>query len=342
MRQTNPNTNSLLKLLSAIITKLGLQFVLAFFSLLFYTNNVLANDAKTIAITQIVEHPSLSQAKQGIIDELQDHGYTEGKNLTIIDKNAQGAIANAMLIAKNFVQLKPDAIVPISTPSAQSAIKAAIGTDIPVVFSSVTDPVAAGLVLDMEKPKKNITGAIDYPLIKEEIDLIKHYIPNIKTIGFLYSTGEANSIKTISFMKKEIEGKIDYIDSQIASSHQVSQAIESLIGKVDAIYVPSDNVIFSAMPKLVQMSRKYKIPVFSSDPDSVKSGVLACIGYTQYEVGRTAGKLLVRVLNGERNLKVEKPAKSQIFINAKTAEIIGLNTFKKIMDIETDIVGLEQ
>jgi putative ABC transport system substrate-binding protein len=89
------------------------------------------------------------------------------------------------------------------------------------------------------------------------------------------------------------------------------------------------------------MSRKHKIPVFSSDPDSVKSGVLACIGYTQYEVGRTAGKLLVRVLNGERNLKVEKPAKSQIFINAKTAEIIGLNTFEKIMDIETDIVGLK-
>lgn len=341
MRSTKPNTNSLLKLSSAIIAKLSLQFVFILFSLLFYTNNILANDTKTIAITQIVEHPSLSQAKQGIIDELQGHGYMEGKNLTIIDKNAQGAIANAMLIAKQFVQLKPDAIVPISTPSAQSVIKAAAGTDIPVVFSSVTDPVAAGLFLDMEKSKKNITGAIDYPLIKEEIGLIKHYIPNIKTIGFLYSTGEANSIKTISLMKKEIEGKIDYIDSQIASSHQVGQAIGSLVGKVDAIYIPSDNVIFSAMPKLVQMSRKHKIPVFSSDPDSVKSGVLACIGYTQYEVGRTAGRLLARVLNGERDLKVEKPAKSQIFINAKTAETIGLNIFEEIMDIKTDIVGLK-
>lgn len=341
MRQNKPNTDSLLKLLGTIKTKLSLRFLLTFFSLLFYTNSILANDTKTIAITQIVEHPSLSQAKQGIIDELQNHGYAEGKNLIIIDKNAQGAIANAMLIAKQFVQLKPDAIVPISTSSAQSVIKASTGTNIPVVFSSVTDPVAAGLISDMETPKQNITGAIDYPLIKEEIDLIKYYIPNIKTIGFLYSTGEANSIRTISLMKKEIDGKIDYIDSQIASSHQVSQAIESLIGKVDAIYIPSDNVIFSAMPKLVQMSRKHKIPVFSSDPDSVKSGVLACIGYTQYEVGRTAGKLLVGVLNGARNLKVEKPAKSQIFINAKTAEIIGLDTFKEIMDIKTDIVGLE-
>lgn len=342
MRQNKPNTNSLLKLLDTIKTKLSLKFVLTFFSLLFYTKSILANDIKTIAITQIVEHPSLTQAKQGIIDELQNHGYVDGKSLIIVDKNAQGAIANAMLIAKQFVQLQPDAIVPISTPSAQSVIKASTGTNIPVVFSSVTDPIAAGLISDMETPKHNITGAIDYPLIKEEIDLIKHYIPNIKTIGFLYSTGESNSIRAISLMKKEIEGKIDYIDSQIASSHQVGQAIESLIGKVDAIYIPSDNIIFSAMPKLVQMSRKHKIPVFSSDPDSVKSGVLACIGYTQYEVGRTAGKLLVRVLNGEKNLKVEKPAKSQIFINAKTAEIIGLNTFKEIMDIKTDIVGLEQ
>ncbi|MEM6339271.1 MAG: ABC transporter substrate-binding protein [Pseudomonadota bacterium] len=341
MQPAKSNTNTLLESPSKIIMKLSLSFVFVFLSLLSYTNSSIAAEAKTIAITEIVEHPSLSQAKQGIIDELRDSGYEEGKNLTIIDKNAQGAIANAMLIAKKFVQLKPDAIIPISTPSAQSTIKAASGTDIPVVFSSVTDPVAAGLILDMEKAKKNITGAIDYPLIQEEIDLIKHYIPNVKTIGFLYSTGEANSVKTIDLMKEAIEGKIDYIDSQVASSHQVSQAIESLIGKVDAIYIPSDNVVYSAMPKLVQMSRKYKLPVFSSDPDSVKSGVLACIGYTQYEVGRTAGKLLVQVFNGERNLKVQKPAKAQIFINAKTAKIMGFETPEEILGVKTDIVGLK-
>lgn len=341
MQPTKSNTNTLLKLSSTIIMKLSLSFVFVFFSLLSYTNNSLAIDTKTIAITEIVEHPSLLQAKQGVIDELRDNGYEEGKNLIVIDKNAQGAIANAMLIAKKFVQLKPDAIVPISTPSAQSTIKAVAGTDIPVVFSSVTDPVAAGLVSNMKEAKENITGAIDYPLIEEEMALIKHYIPSIKTIGFLYSTGEANSVKTIDLMKKAIDGKIDYIDSQVASSHQVSQAIESLIGKVDAIYIPSDNVVFSAMPKLVQMSRKYKLPVFSSDPDSVKSGVLACVGYTQYEVGRTAGRLLVRVFNGERNLKVESPAKVQIFINAKTAKIMGLDIHEKIIGIKTDIIGLK-
>ncbi len=339
MQPTKSNTNTLLNLYSAYIAKLSLLFVFTFIFLSLNIKYSHASDPKIVAITEIVEHPSLMQAKQGILDELKVAGYEEGKNLKIIDKNAQGAIANAMLIAKQFVVSMSDAIVPISTSSAQSVLKAVSGTDIPVVFSSVTDPVAAGLISDIETTKENITGAMDYPLIKEEIELIKEYIPDAKVIGFLYSTGEANSVKTISLMKKEIEGKMQYVEAQVASSHQISQAIESLIGKVDAIYIPSDNVVFSAMPKLVQMSRKHKVPVFSSDPDSVKAGVLACIGYTQYEVGRTAGKLLVRVLNGERELKIEKPDKAQIFINEKTAQIMGLGVPEKMLGIKTDIVG---
>jgi putative ABC transport system substrate-binding protein len=192
MQPAKSNTNILLEYSSAVIMKLSILLVLFFLSLLSYTNISIAADAKTIAIMEIVEHPCLSQAKQGIIDELRDSGYEEGKNLIIIDKNVQGAIANAMLIAKKFAQLKPDAIIPISTPLAQSTIKAVFGSDIPVVFSSITDPIAAGLITDMEKAKRNITGAIDYPLIKEEIDLIKHYIPNIKTIGILYNNAETN------------------------------------------------------------------------------------------------------------------------------------------------------
>jgi putative tryptophan/tyrosine transport system substrate-binding protein len=341
MQPTTSNTSEILNSSNSMILKVSLLFVSAL--IIFFSNitQIFANDVKIVAITEIVEHPSLLQAKLGIIHELKIGGYIEGKNLKIIDKNAQGAIANAILIAKQFVASKPDAIVAISTPSAQSTIKAVSGTDIPVVFSSVTDPVAAGLVLDINVPKKNLTGAIDYPLIEEEIELIKQYIPNVKTIGFLYSAGEANSVKTIGLMKKAIEGKIDFVDSQVASSHQIGQAMQALISKVDAVYIPSDNVVFSAMPKLVQMSRKYKLPVFSSDPDSVKAGILACIGYTQYEVGRSAGKLLVRVLNGERELKIEKPEKAQIFINAKTAKIMGLDIPAKMLGIKTDVVGIK-
>ena len=155
MQPTKSNTNIILNSYSAIIAKLSLLFVSVFIILLSNINSSLADDVKIVAITEIVEHPSLLQAKLGIIDELKKAGYEEGKNLKIINKNAQGAIANAMLIAKQFVQSSPDAIVTISTSSTQSAMKAISGTDIPLIFSSVTDPVAAGLVSDLDIPKKN-------------------------------------------------------------------------------------------------------------------------------------------------------------------------------------------
>ena len=304
-------------------------------------NMAFAGTRKVVAVTEIVEHLSLRQAKKGIIDVLQENGYEIGRNLEIIDKNAQGSIANALLIAKQFVALAPDAIVAISTPSAQSAVKAISGTDIPLVFSSVTDPIAAGLVDDLASLEKNITGAMDFPLIDEEIKLIQKLVPYVKTIGFLYNAGEANSVKTIKIMKNAAKGRLEYIDSQVVSSSQVGQAIAALVGRVDAIYIPSDNTVFSAMPKLVQMSRKHKLPVFSSDPDSVRQGVLACIGYTQYEIGRTAGKLLVRILDGERNIAIAKPESAQIFINQKSADIMGINVPGELLGIKTDIVGQE-
>jgi len=318
-----------------------LQFLLLLIILFATINTSLAGEKKIVAITAIVEHPSLVQAKNGIIDELQENGYEIGKNLEIIDKNAQGAIANAILIAKKFVAMKPDAIVPISTPSAQTVIKAAKGSGIPVIFSSVTDPVAAGIVNDLQVPLKNITGAIDYPLIDEEVQLIQQLVPTAKNIGFLYSSGEANSVKTIALMKKAIEGKMEYIDSQIANSNQLTQAFIALVGRVDVIYIPSDNTVFSALPKLAQMSKKHKLPIFSSDPDSVKQGITACIGYTQYAVGRTAGKLLVRVLKGEENIAIERPNQAQIFINKSSADIMGIATPEKLLGIKTEIVGVK-
>lgn len=323
-------------------TNRGLSLLNLFTLLLitFFTiTNTYASQKKVIAITEIVEHPSLQRAKEGIIDALKESGFETGKNLEIIEKNAQSSVANALMIAKQFVSIKPDAIVPISTPSAQAVVKASINTGIPVIFSSVTDPVAAGLVSDLSTATQDISGAIDYPLIEEEIDLILSIIPSAKKIGFLYNSGEANSVKTIELLKEAIKGRLEYVDSHIASSNQIVQSVNALIGRVDAIYIPSDNTVFAAMPKLVQISRQHKIPVFSSDPDSVNQGVLACIGYTQYEVGKTAGKILARVLQGERMIKIGKPEKSQIFINKITANYLGIEVPKELLGIKTEIVG---
>lgn len=339
MEPINPTktpTNLNQKLLAIkLLSKLLLPFLLV--SALFI-NSAIANKQTIVAITQIVEHPSLEEAKRGILDVLSEHGYIAGQNLKIIDQCAQGNISNAMLIGKRFVSIKPDVIIPISTPSAQSVINSNREANIPVVFSSVTDPVAAGLVQDLATPIKNITGAIDFPLIDEEIKLIQKLLPNIKTIGFLYSGGEANSARTIALFKQAIAGKIEYVESTITNSNQVAQGLSALIGNVDAIYVPSDNTVFSAMAKLVQISRKHKLPVFSSDPDSVKQGVLACVGYTQYEVGRTAGTLVLRVLNGERDIAIEKPSKVEVFINKKSADMMNIVVPEEIIGFKTQIV----
>ncbi len=332
------NTKSNLANISILLNLLNISTLLLVI-LIFTITSAHASQKKVIAITEIVEHPSLQRAKEGIIDALKDNGFEIGKNLEVIEKNAQSSIANALMIARQFVSIKPDAIVPISTPSAQAVVKIAVNTGIPVVFSSVTDPVAAGLVSDLAIATKDISGAIDYPLIKEEIDLIFSIVPSIKKIGFLYNTGEANSVKTIELLKEAIKGKLEYIDSHMASSNQIVQSFGALVGKVDAIYIPSDNTVFASMPKLVQLSRQHKLPVFSSDPDSVKQGVLACIGYTQYEVGRTAGKILARVLKGEKLIKVDKPEKAQIFINKITANSMGIEVPNELLGIKTDIVG---
>ena len=331
------NTKSNLASTSILLNLLHISTLLLT-SLIITINSAYATQKKLIAITEIVEHPSLQQAKEGILDALKENGFEIGENLEVIEKNAQSSIANALMIAKQFISLKPDAIVPISTPSAQAVVKVAGNKGIPVIFSSVTDPVAAGLVRDLAIATKDVSGAMDYPLIEEEVSMILSMIPSAKKIGFLYNTGEANSVKTIELLKEAIKGKLEYIDSHMASSNQIVQSVSALVGKVDVIYIPSDNTVFASMPKLVQLSRQHKIPVFSSDPDSVKQGVLACIGYTQYEVGRTAGKILARILKGENMVKVGKPEKAQIFINKLTADSMGIVVPDELLGIKTDII----
>lgn len=326
------NINEGIKSLKSSAINRPLFFVilkLIFFSL-FSVNSSYASannhlKVKVIAITQIVQHPSLDQAKKAILDELENNGFEIGKNIKLIEQNAQGNVANAVLIAKNFVNLAPDAIVAISTISAQNLLAASKGSNIPIIFSSVTDPQSAGLVRDIDQPVEKITGSMDFPLIDEEIELIQALTPNVKTIGLLYNSGEANSVRTIELFKKAATTKWKLVEVTVASSAESISGLSSLIGKVDAVYIPSDNTVFSAIPKLVQISRKNKLPIYSSDPDSVIKGFTACVGYTQYSVGQAAGKLLVRTLRGERSLKITKPENPEIFVNEVSANKLGLN-----------------
>lgn len=282
---------------------------------------------KTVAITQIVPHQSLEEAKQGLLETLKLEGYEPGKNLVLLDENAHGNITTANLIAKKFVgNKKVDVIVPISTPSALSVKSAAKGLKIPIVFSSVSDPVGVGLVKSLETADQQITGAMDFPAVAELQSLMKTLSPKMKKIGVLYNSGEDNSVKTVKAFNEKLAKGFEVIEKTVPNSKLVPEAVLSLITKVDAIYIPSDNTVFSAMQKVVQLTRQHKIPTFTNDPDSVKLGVFACYGYSQYAVGQTAGFLVAQILNGApvSSLKVRAPAKAEIFVNHKTAKLLDI------------------
>lgn len=297
-------------------------------------------DEKTIAITQIVAHASLEEAKAGIISQLKSEGFESGKNLKIIQENAQGNIATANLIAKKFVGMKGiDLIIPISTPSALAVKGAAKGTTIPIVFSSVSDPVGAGLVKDLANADAQITGAVDSPAIPEVQSLMITLFPKVKKIGVLYNSGESNSVKTLAALKATLHPSFTLVERSVPNSNMVPDAVRALVGKVDAIYIPLDNTVFSALPKLVQIAREHKIPTFTNDPDSVKNGILACYGYSQFAVGQTAGELAAKVLRGEKNLKIQSPKKADVLVNVSYSSHLGLKipkTFQKIRITEVN------
>lgn len=323
--------NGLSKISSALLRAVIILSSLLSFHFTSYANK---ESTKTIAITAIVEHPSLQEAKRGIIDSLKKAGYESGKNLKIIEQNAQGNISNAALIAKNFVAMKPGAIVAISTPSAQSVVNAARNSDIPIVISSVTDPISAGIVASLESNEKRMTGAIDFPKIKEEIEFILSIVPNAKKIGLLYNPGEANATKTIELMKVALREYFLIVEAVAQNSNQVSSAVKSLIGKVDVVYIPSDNTIFSSMAKVVEITRENKLPLFSSDPDSVKQGVLGCVGYTQYAVGVEAGNALVEILKNNKIIPIKTPDMIEIFMNEESARLLNI-------EIPVEILGIK-
>ncbi len=256
----------------------------------------LTQNHKTIAITQIVDHPSLNQARQGLIAALNESGYKEGENLKIIYQTPHGNLSVATQIANQYNHLHPDAIVAISTTSAQTVMSANSHHN-PIVFASVTDPLTAKLIDDIKHPGHDVTGTMESPPIAELIALVHELLPQTKSIGIVYNPGEANSAKTVQLIKNATSWKI--VEAPVSNSLDVSQAVNAIIDEVDVLILPSDNTVWSALDKLAAIAREHKVPVFSNDPDSVHKGVTLALGYAQYDIGLNAGKKVVQILEGE-------------------------------------------
>ncbi|WP_193369587.1 ABC transporter substrate-binding protein [Pelagibius marinus] len=279
----------------------------------------------TVATTAIVEHPALDAARDGVRDELAAAGYVEGKNLRFLYESAQGNPATAAQIARKFVGEAPDVIVPISTPSAQAVVSAT--DDIPVVFTAVTDPVGAKLVGDPMMPGGNVTGMSDLSPIGKHLDLIKQISPDAKIVGVPFNPGEANSVTLLELIKKEAPARgLTIVEAPATKSSEVLGAAQSLVGKADVIYVPTDNTIVSAFEAVVKVGVDNKVPVYAGDTDSVPRGAIAAVGFNYYDIGRQTGKMVVRILKGEApgTIPVEGVEITELYVNPAMAAKMGV------------------
>lgn len=281
---------------------------------------------KTVKVTAIVEHPALNAVRDGTRDELAERGYVVGENLNWEFQTAQGDVGIASQIARKYVGDNPDVIVAIATPSAQAAVSAANGR-IPVVFSAVTDPVAAKLVDSLDHPGGNVTGVSDMAPIDRHLEFIRNLMPQADTLGVPYNPGEANAVVQIKALKKLAPKHGFTVETAAApKSSRVLIASRSLIGKVDAIYVPTDNTIVSALEAVVKVGRSANIPVFSADTNSVSRGAAAAIGFSYYDIGRQTGALVARILEDEKagSIPVQFVHELQIYLNPSSAKKMGL------------------
>ncbi len=303
----------------------------------------------TIAITQVTAHPALDAVREGFKHQLEKQGFREGHNLKIIYENAYGNIATANQIAQKFVGASPDLILAITTPSAQSMVTANKDKAIPIVFSAVTDPLGASLIASFEKPGEHITGTIDMPPLKEQLSLIQQTLgkKNIK-LGVVYNSGEANSVYQVKQLQALAPSYgIQVITKVVDSSTKVISAVHSLVPQVDALYAPLDNVVAAAFPSIVKTCLENdhgkKIPVFASDPEGVRQGALATIGFTHYQEGMLAGRIVSRILAGEKpgNIPVTGPEVSELYINTTSAKALGLEVPKSVLKNASEVVRFE-
>lgn len=252
--------------------------------------------AKTykIGVTVIVSHPALESDQKGFEKAIADAGLEAEYDY----QNAQGDMANAQTIAQKFKNDDLDLVHAIATPTSQAAVK--VIKNHPIVYSSVTDPVDAGLVKTMGPSGTNVTGISDAWPIERQIELYHQMLPSAKKWGTIYNAGDANSVKSISWTRDAMKKfGLELIEVTISNSAEVYTGAQTLVGRVDAIYITSDNTVVSALESVVKVANNNKIPLFGGDTTTVDKGMIAAYGLNYFQVGYSAGKKAALVLKGQ-------------------------------------------
>ena len=280
-----------------------------------------------ISVSQFVEHPALDAVLKGFQDYMRDHQVEVEYKI----HNAQANMATAGQIGNQIMGEAPDLILAIATPTSQACAQALKKSPdmqkTPLLFTAVTDPVKAGLVKDLQHPGANITGVSDMLPVDKHLAMVKTFLPQMKKLGFLYNAGEVNSKTLVPLFRAE--GKklgFELVEATISKSSEVYQAVKSLVGRVDAVFIPTDNTVVSALESAIKVCEENHLPLFNADVDSVKRGSIAAMGFDYYKHGYQTGAMAERILKGADPAvtPVETQKELELHINLKAARAMGV------------------
>lgn len=288
-----------------------------------------------IGLTQFATHPAADAGRLGFIAALADAGYVEGENVAYDYQNPEGDATMEQTIAQKFVSEKVDLIFSFGTRISQQCVHAAEGTDIPVLFCAVTDPVAAQLVSSWDHPGENVTGTSDMIEMDSTVDLILDIVPGVTKIGTIYNASEVNSVVLNDQLKEVCTPLgITVVERTVSTSADVHTAAQSLVGQVDVIWIGTDNTVVSGLEALIQVCEDNVIPFFPSDDPSIEKGGIACLGFDYYDVGYQTGEMAVKILQGTpaSEIPVELGKVFSYTVNTTAAETYGVTIPQEILD----------
>lgn len=295
----------------------------------------------TIGIGQFAEHGSLDNCREGFLEGLKEEGIEEGKNLTVMYENAQADGGTASQIVNNFLSKKADLICAIATPMAQAAYSGAKKSEVPVIYTAVTDPAAAALANEDGTSVGEVTGTSDKLPVEKQLEMIRKILPDAKTIGILYSTSEVNSEAAIAEYKAAAaDFGFEIVEGPVSASADIPLATDNLLQKVDCLNNLTDNTVVSSLPLVLDKAAKKNIPVFGSEVEQVKIGCLAAMGLDYVDLGKQTGKMAAKVLKGEAKaseINYEVIKEAAFYGNSKAAENLGITLPTELTDSAAEI-----
>lgn len=289
----------------------------------------------TVGISQFAEHGSLDNCREGFIQGLAEEGIVEGENLTIEEGNAASDAGTARQISDGFVSDSVDLVCAIATPSAEAAYVSAMNTDIPVVYTAVTDPLAAKLADEDGTPVGNVTGTSDELPIKEQLEMIRAILPDAEKIGIMYTTSEVNSVSALETYK-ELAGDYGFtiVESGVTQTADISLAADNLLSEVDCLTNLTDNTVVNSLATILDKANEQNIPVFGSEIEQVRKGCLAAEGLDYIELGKQTGRMAAKILKGEAEaseMNFETISEPGFYVNLAVAEQFGITIDEELL-----------